>query len=157
VETFDLEAAVHVDAPPERVWDSVADVTRMGEWSPECFACRWLGRRRPPGRGARFVGFNRRKWVVWCTTAVVEEAERGVVFGFRIQQTGAVWTYRFAAENGGTRLTETRRLTRGRTRLIQAFAGTLLGGADAHDDELLDGMRQTLQRIKSATEAGQTA
>ena len=34
-----------VTARPELLWDLVADITRVGEWSPECI--------RRPGRGAR--------------------------------------------------------------------------------------------------------
>jgi uncharacterized protein YndB with AHSA1/START domain len=30
------QATVVVDAPPERVYELVSDVTRMGDWSPEC-------------------------------------------------------------------------------------------------------------------------
>src|SRR5262249_38276855 len=33
-----LEESVVVAAPPERVYDAVADLRRMGEWSPETFA-----------------------------------------------------------------------------------------------------------------------
>ena len=33
-------------------------------------------------------------------------------------------------------------------------ATLLLGGDDDHDDELRDGMRQTLERVKAIAEAG---
>ena len=36
-----------VTARPELVWDLVADVTRVGGWSPECIRAAWLGRPRP--------------------------------------------------------------------------------------------------------------
>ena len=32
-----------VAARPELVWDLVADITRVGRWSPECFRAAWLG------------------------------------------------------------------------------------------------------------------
>ena len=32
-----------VSAAPEAVWALVADVPRMGEWSPECVRCEWVG------------------------------------------------------------------------------------------------------------------
>ena len=38
-----------VAARPELVWDLVADVTRVGGWSPECIQAAWLGE---PGRAA---------------------------------------------------------------------------------------------------------
>ena len=37
-----------VAAPPERVYDLVADVTRTPDLSPEVVSVRWLG--GPPGR-----------------------------------------------------------------------------------------------------------
>jgi uncharacterized protein YndB with AHSA1/START domain len=36
---------VHIAAPPDRVWDLVSDVTRIGEYSPETFGAR--ARSRP--------------------------------------------------------------------------------------------------------------
>ena len=48
--------SVVVDAPAERIYDLVADLPRMGEWSPECR--RWSGstgrpvRRRGPDSSA---------------------------------------------------------------------------------------------------------
>ena len=48
-----------VTARPELVWDLVADVTRVGEWSPECIRAAWLGDPGRPQPGARFTGRNR--------------------------------------------------------------------------------------------------
>src|SRR2546421_7599308 len=36
------EVRVHVDAPPSIVYSLVSDVTRMGDWSPETYACEWV-------------------------------------------------------------------------------------------------------------------
>lgn len=150
-EVADLEASTHVGAPPEAVWDLVADVTRMGEWSPECYRCRWIGRERRPVPGARFMGFNRRGWARWFTTNVVEEAERGKVFAFRTRENGARWTFRMEPEGDGTRLTETRHLTKGHT-LVTRAASVFLGGHRKHDRELAEGMQQTVERIRAAAE-----
>ena len=45
---------VHLDAPAERVWELVSDVTRIGEFSPETFEAEWLDGAdgRGPGRGS---------------------------------------------------------------------------------------------------------
>ena len=40
-----------VDAAPERIYDLVADLPRMGEWSPECQRGRVGGRGQRSGRG----------------------------------------------------------------------------------------------------------
>lgn len=149
--TFDT-VTVTVAAPPERVYDLIADVTRMGEWSPECTGGRWVGRRQEPVVGARFVGFNKRGWARWITTNRVERAERGRSFVFRVVETNVRWGYELAPDGDGTRLTETRDLADARTWLVSLVA-PLVGGMDAHADELRDGMRQTLDRVKAVAEA----
>lgn len=149
--TVDRET-VSVDARPEVVWDLVSDITRMGDWSPECTGGRWLGRRKGPQAGALFVGYNRRGWLRWITTAKVEEAERGRSFVFRVRESGVRWGYTFEPDGDGTRLTEFRDLTTARNGLIRA-TGVFLGGAEEHGEELRDGMRQTLARVKAAAEA----
>ena len=149
--------SVTIAASPEAVWDMVADVTRMGEWSPECYSCRWVGKRREPVAGARFIGFNRRGWARWLTTNQVEEADRGRAFVFRVRETGVRWGYELepiAADGdrpAATRLTETRDLSRARTWLIR-LTGPFVGGVDDHAEEMRAGMRQTLTSIKAAAE-----
>ena len=44
--------------PPEEVYDLVADVTRMSEFSPEVVSCRWLDGATGPAVGARFEAVN---------------------------------------------------------------------------------------------------
>ena len=41
-----------VQAPPERVWELVSDITRAGEWSPEATGGRWRGDATGPAVGA---------------------------------------------------------------------------------------------------------
>ena len=44
---------VHMDAPPEKVWALVSDVTKIGQFSPETFEAEWLdGASGPAGRRA---------------------------------------------------------------------------------------------------------
>src|ERR1700730_11448136 len=46
-------ATVHIEAPPEKVYGMISDVTRMGEWSPETHRCEWIdGAAGPPAGGA---------------------------------------------------------------------------------------------------------
>jgi uncharacterized protein YndB with AHSA1/START domain len=147
-------ASVTVAAAPGDIWDMVSDVTRMGEWSPECTGCRWIGKHRRAEVGARFVGFNKRGWARWATINEVVEAEPGVAFAFRTRETGVVWAYRFAPgpDGAGTVVTETRDTRGARSRLIR-LAGLFVGGAESHADELREGMRQTLARLKAAAES----
>ena len=59
------QVSIHIDAPPEHVYDLVTDVTRMGEWSPETHRCRWV-EGDGPAVGARFKGDNRRGRARWA-------------------------------------------------------------------------------------------
>ena len=86
--------SVEIDAPRQVVYDLVADITRTGEWSPECRACEWLD---PPGQvGSRFRGHNRRGLARWTTTATVLVADRPGTFAFATLHRGqpsTQWSY----------------------------------------------------------------
>ena len=146
-------AEIDVAAPPEAVWDLVSDVTQMGRWSPECYRCEWLDGGTGPRETARFKGWNRQDLgpipVKWATTSTVVESERGEVFSFTTKDSGATWTYRFAATaDGGTHLTETR--TDGEKPVIAKVFHVVMPG---RPERLRSGMQQTLERIKAAAEA----
>jgi hypothetical protein len=103
--------SIRIVAAPEAVYDLIADVTRMGEWSPECYRCEWLDGATTAEVGARFRGYNRLGRVRWATTAVVTAAQRGHEFAFTVvhDKTGrdeTLWRYRFERSSGGTLLTE---------------------------------------------------
>lgn len=143
------EVSVHVDASPDTVWTLVSDITRMGEWSPECFRCVWLGSARGPG--AWFLGFNHDRWAYWPTVNRIEVADRAREFAFRSLPSGVVWRYRLEPEHGGTRLTEQRDTSRQYDLLVRAVA-VVLGGKRRRDQVAELGMRTTLNRIKRAVE-----
>jgi dimethylaniline monooxygenase (N-oxide forming) len=146
--------SVTIRADAGDLWDMVSDVTRMGEWSPECTSGRWIGKPRGPVVGARFVGFNRRGWARWATTNEVVEAERGKAFAFRTDVVGTVWAYRFEAAPGGegTVVSESRDMA-GVRPLMLRLVGPFVGGAETHDRELREGIRTTLERLKAAAES----
>jgi uncharacterized protein YndB with AHSA1/START domain len=56
-------AEVQVAAPIEKVFNTGTDVTRVSEWSPECYRCERLDGASGLAVGARFRGYNRRGWV----------------------------------------------------------------------------------------------
>ena len=153
------EESVVVAAPPERVYEAVTDLRRMGEWSPETFAI-WP-RRRTVRAGASFVGFNRSGLRVWFTNCKVTAAEPNRVFAFRVSSfrvPTAVWGYRFEDIGGGrTRLTEywedLRRDGRG-VRFV-SLLGRIFTGVKAENRARVnhEGMRATLARIKTALES----
>ena len=51
-------ATVTIAPSPEAVFDLVTDLQRMGEWSPESRAVRWLDGATEVALGARFAGDN---------------------------------------------------------------------------------------------------
>jgi uncharacterized protein YndB with AHSA1/START domain len=87
-----ISASVDIEAPTDQVWAAVGDVTRMGEWSPECRRVIVLGG-RGSGVGTRMLGMNRRGWVVWPTTSTVVRHEPGVAVAWRTRESGATWSY----------------------------------------------------------------
>ena len=154
-EPLQTSESVKVAAPPERVWDLVADVTRMGEWSPETTSAGWLGGASAPAVGVKFKGRNRRGPIRWATTCEVTSAERGREFSFvRISRIdgGTEWTFTMQADGDGTLLSEAarqRRLPGPAARL----AGRVTFGAD-REAQIKEGMRTTIGRIKEAAESG---
>jgi uncharacterized protein YndB with AHSA1/START domain len=147
------QVTVHIDAPPERVYDLVSDVTQMGRWSPECVQCEWRDGATGPVVGARFRGANRRGLVRWSTTAEVTAAQPGREFAFVTKQRDREmtrWRYVFSPGGGGTDVTES---------YESVFVPGFVRVAERlfvrnREAQLDDGMRSTLERLKAAAEAG---
>jgi uncharacterized protein YndB with AHSA1/START domain len=148
-----IEESIDVDAPPERVYAMVADLSRMGEWSPENQGGKWLGGATGAAEGARFKGRNRRGWRRWSTVARVVTAEPGrevawesSAFGLKV----ALWRYRFEPDGkGGTTVTEATEDRRGR---LMLFIGRSATGVADRGGENRKNMRLTLERLKAAAE-----
>lgn len=80
----DLRETLTVAAPADLVYDLVADLPRMGEWSPECERVTWRGGATRAAPGAEFLGHNRAGAVRWMTQGVVVIAESGRHLAFEI-------------------------------------------------------------------------
>ena len=106
----DIEVSRVIAASPETLYDIVSDLPRMGDLSPENTGGMWVNGATGPEVGAEFRGTNSRGTKHWATTAVIERAERGHEFAFRVK-VGPVkvarWSYRFEPVDGGTKVTET--------------------------------------------------
>jgi uncharacterized protein YndB with AHSA1/START domain len=148
------EVSMHVDAPPERIYEIVTDIAQMGRLSPECVGGRWLGGATGPAVGARFKGTNKRGFARWSTTNEVVQADPGRAFSFETQQSGYRWTYRMEPDATGTLVSESRAPFKERPLVAKVFTKVLLGGEGGHEAELREGMRQTLERVKAIAEAG---
>lgn len=144
------QASIHIDAPPAQVYAAVSDVGRMGEWSPECRRCEWLDGASGPAVGARFKGTNRRGLIRWTTKARVVTAETGREFAFTTDLVR--WTYRFDAEDGGTRVSESFEMEKDEPLLFDWGQRYVMRIRDRRAD-LEQGMGATLARVKVAVEA----
>lgn len=149
-----ITASVEISAGPDEVWAVVSDVARMPEFSPELRRLYVIGSKEPRV-GMTLVGINRRGLVAWPTTSKVVRFEPGRAVAWKTRESGATWTYELEPTESGTRLT-------GRRDLPKFTVGTTLlapviGGAEGHDQELADGIRATLERIKATVEASVTS
>ena len=142
-----------VRAAPERIYGLVADLPRMGEWSPECQSVQWEGGADGPAEGARFVGHNRggpRGLMKWSRRGRVLVADPGREFTFVTEEGGresTVWRYRFEAVEGGTMVTESYEVKR-----IPAWA-RIVDIPTNRARELREAMQHTLAQLKICAEA----
>lgn len=97
-----------VDAPPERVWDLLAEVTEVPRFSPECVHAEWVEPSGGPTVGARFVGVNRNEFLEWQVTCQIVECERPNRFGWvvldaheRPDRPSSRWSYELVPLDGG--------------------------------------------------------
>ena len=150
-DTTNASATVRIGASPQRLYDIVSDISNMGRLSPECTGGKWIGGSTGPAVGARFRGTNRRGPMWWFTTNEVVAADPGREFTFRTRESGAQWAYTFAEDGDGALVTETRSMFKERPAVARWFT-RLLGGTDAHDQEMVDGLAATLERLKAVAE-----
>ena len=144
-----LRAEIDIDAPVSRVWSLVSDLSRMPQWSPQCRMMKLLGPLRP---GTRTLNLNRRNMLFWPTTSTITEVLPERKLAFRIPLNTSVWTYELEPTASGTRLVETRHAENGVTAVSPAATNAALGGVENFEKELLEGMNQSLTRIKAAAE-----
>jgi uncharacterized protein YndB with AHSA1/START domain len=148
-----VEVGVEIAAPADTVYELVSDVRRMGEWSPECERCEWLGGAVRAVAGARFRGHNRIGARRWSTVSTVVAAEPGRAFGFRTSALGlpvAERRYAIAPAPGGCRVAETWTDARGPLMTVLGLVATGVRDRAGHNRV---GMESTLARLTSAAEA----
>lgn len=156
MQTLDHDQVVlEIDAPPEKVYDLVADVTRTPEFSPEVRRCTWLDGATGPAVGARFEVVNKAgRGPAWKNRPLVIVADRGREFAFSRTEKAAgtlVWRYRFEPVGDGTRVTESYEVTEPITRVGWFIIGGLYGLKDRRAD-LRSGMQLTLEQLRRTAE-----
>ncbi len=146
-----LQAQIHIDAPVAKVWDLVSDLRRMPEWSPQCRAMKVFG---PLREGARTINLNRRGLMFWPTTSTILKVDPERALTFRVDANGTEWSYELEPVDGGTRLVESRRAPNGIKKVSTVLVNAAMGGVPSFEVELVDGMNESLSRIKAAAERG---
>lgn len=102
------EASIEINASPDAVYALVADVTRMGEWSPESTGAQWRDG-ATASTGDWFEGLNKSGDREWTRACEIARADPGQDFTFvvgGVAENCTWWSYEMAATDTGTRLTE---------------------------------------------------
>lgn len=161
--TFDMrgEASEFIAASPTTVYELVSDITRMGEWSPECVEAVWSDSQAGPVEGAVFNGTNRRATNEWTTPNTVIAARAGDEFAWVVGTADfrvCTWRYRFAPEGDGTRVTESFELGKENvgfaTSVAEAPESEREAMVEARRSQLVEDMQETLARLKQVAETG---
>ncbi len=146
------EISTHIRAAPDEVWALLADLERMGEWSPECYKVKWLDQARSPATvGARFKGRNKYGWLRWTTTCEIKVADPGRELTFstvKRQREIVRWSYRLEPASDGTDVTESFEAMSWPLD-VRFFEDVLMRDRDRRREAA---MRATLDRIRAIAE-----
>ena len=151
------EVSLHIDAPPERLYDLVADVGSAPTRSQEVQACLWLEGLPPGTVGSRFRGRNRAGLIRWSRVCEVVTTKRGEEFAFQTvperfdptRRDSSVWGYHFEPDGTGTRITHYYTLVQP----PQPWLLTLYGILMPHHRDARPALRHTLEQLKAADKA----
>lgn len=143
-------ADIVVARPPSEVFAAVVDVTKMGEWSPETTACRWLD--GGEALGATFEGDNEARLgpislKKWTTVSQVTAYEEPAVFEFVAEAT-TTWRFEFEAADDGTRVTESFSYPQ-----YTGMEWILYNALGSRRKAMTKGMKKTLERLKTVLES----
>lgn len=149
-----LEAETTIDAPVDVVWSLLSDLRSMGERSPETVR---MFIDDAPEVGSRGVNVNRKGAIVWPTTTRITRwkpptHDGSAALAFHVGPTNVEWSYELTPEDGRTHVVERRSSLPRANRAVRLASRWLMGGAENHDVELLDGMHRTLAALKAEAE-----
>jgi uncharacterized protein YndB with AHSA1/START domain len=147
-----VSSSIEIDVPPREVYALLSDVTRTGEWSPECVRCRWLDGAAVAAEGVRYRGTSRNGWRRWSTTSTIRVA-RPEELTWDVSYLGrpvARWSYALAELGGGrTRLTES--VDDRRERWLQLVSPWITGSRDRASRNA-ETIGTTLEHVKRIAE-----
>jgi uncharacterized protein YndB with AHSA1/START domain len=147
-----IEISREIGASPETVYAAIADISRMGEWSDECYACEWHEGFDSAAVGATFDGHNRNGDKEWTTQGKVIEADPGRAFAFECSMMDfhySTWGYRIDPTQAGSTVTEWSDDLRPDS--VLEFSEQISGVAD-RSGRNHETMSVTLERLGSALE-----
>lgn len=148
-----LEASIDIAAAPEQVWSVVSDLKRIPEFSPQTLRMQPLG--RTVHTGTWTVNLNKASGYVYPTTSRVVRFEPNKSIAFRMTENRTVWSYTLEpGPDGGTRLVQRRDVPSGKLPWwLQKTIDTVFGGEQPFEGALVDGMNETLGKIKRTVES----
>ncbi len=150
--TTELSDSIVINAPAEVIYDLVADITRMGEWSPVCVAG-WWDEGHAAQVGDWFTGRNELPDRTWETRSQVVAADRGVEFAFAVGGSNVRWGYAFEPVEGGTLVTESwHLLPDGLAWFADRFGDEAEAQIEVRAELARTGIPATLAAIKAAAE-----
>lgn len=145
-------ASIHIDRTPAEVFGAISDITRIGEWSPECMGARWVGGATGPAVGAKFEGDNKAAiggltLKKWTTTSEVTGCAPGELFEF-VAEGYTTWRYELTQSGTGTTVTESFSFVS-----ATAFQKFIYETVMKRSKAMVKGMATTLAKVKSSLEA----
>jgi uncharacterized protein YndB with AHSA1/START domain len=153
-----ITRSVTIAATPETLYDMIADVPRMGEWSPACTGATW-DEGAGPTLGSWFTGHNKAADREYDRRCQITDAQRPTTIAWMAggQDEGFTeWRYRFEPVVGGTAVTETWSMVRD---FPQQTGDSPVAGMDPEElqkrmlENFGTGIEQTLARLKESLEA----
>lgn len=147
-----LEEWIEIAAPPERVWDLLADLSAMSRWSPSVQRVEVLGP-LPAAVGTRTRNTNRAGLLTWTTRSEVVRLEPEQELAFRIRDNRAIWSFTLEPCPGGTRVRHRRETPDGVSTRARRLERTFWGSIGRFESRLRAGMRHTLAGLKAEAEA----
>lgn len=154
-EDFRTSESIIIHSEPDKVFNTVTDIARTGEWSPVVETC-WWEETTPDGDpqvGDVFYGRNVTATRVWETRCTVTGWDRPNHFTWIVGDGVVNWGFHIDAHDEGTKLTETWEVT---DFGFEFFRNKYGENAEAELDDrrkaALEGIPETLKRIKQIIE-----
>ena len=130
-----------IPADPLTVYDTLADITTIGQRSPETHAAKWI----TPGK--KFKGYNHIGPLYrWSTVCTVTDDAPGRTFAFDVAWPSKTsWRYDLTALDDGTEVTLT--MTKSQPQAAPVVAIQRMVGVHDRAEHLRNGMDLTLKRL----------